>query len=222
MTSEICPVCGQVLKPSKKNPEFLLCSNCKKRYKIPVQTLNKPQPNLTQENKSVETPNEEILCSNCGCKNEVGTCFCATCGTDLTSKKTTKQETNSNESHNNIIEETDSSNAFNNNSTSSLNEKNNLEKAKNNYSSIANALEMICIIFILIGIFMIGLGFYKMMVYENYDSYVLESINAYVGGDAYNIIINAIYFAGYSVLGIGSLIISTITGIASYYFSTKA
>lgn len=41
----------------------------------------------------------------------------------------------------------------------------------------------------------IGMGFYKMIVYEN-PSYG-EVVNAYVGGDAYNYIINANYATAY-------------------------
>lgn len=30
-----CPVCGETLKPSKKDPNYLLCYNCRKKYKAP-------------------------------------------------------------------------------------------------------------------------------------------------------------------------------------------
>lgn len=30
-----CPVCGQQLRPGKKDPNYLLCYNCKKKYKAP-------------------------------------------------------------------------------------------------------------------------------------------------------------------------------------------
>ena len=30
-----CPICGQELKPGKKDPNYLLCYNCKKKYKAP-------------------------------------------------------------------------------------------------------------------------------------------------------------------------------------------
>jgi len=29
-----CPTCGQELTPSKKDPNYLLCYNCKKKYKV--------------------------------------------------------------------------------------------------------------------------------------------------------------------------------------------
>ena len=50
----------------------------------------------------------------------------------------------------------------------------------------------------------VSMGFYKMFVYENEeDSYFSsESVNAYVGGDAYNYIINASYATGYFVLAL--------------------
>ncbi len=50
------------------------------------------------------------------------------------------------------------------------------------------------------------MGFYKMFVYENPESYFLESKNAYVGADSYNFIINGTYATGYFVL-FGSLLI---------------
>lgn len=48
---------------------------------------------------------------------------------------------------------------------------------------------------------LVGVGFYKMNVY-NYNEYSSKlSKNAYVGGDAYNYIINSNYATGYFVLG---------------------
>lgn len=46
----------------------------------------------------------------------------------------------------------------------------------------------------------IGLGFHKLLVYENPDSYLRDSVNAYVGGDAYNFIINGTHATAYFVL----------------------
>ena len=28
-----CPICGQELRPGKKDPNYLLCYNCKKKFK---------------------------------------------------------------------------------------------------------------------------------------------------------------------------------------------
>lgn len=30
-----CPKCGQELKPSKKDPAYMLCYSCKKKFKVP-------------------------------------------------------------------------------------------------------------------------------------------------------------------------------------------
>lgn len=46
----------------------------------------------------------------------------------------------------------------------------------------------------------IGMGFYKLFAYSNPESSYLDVINAYVGGDAYNYIINANYATAYFVL----------------------
>ena len=69
------------------------------------------------------------------------------------------------------------------------------------------------IILLIIGIFCIGMGFNKILNYYNSETYPSASRNAYVGGDAYNYIINASYFSGYASLGGCLLIASTILGI---------
>ena len=30
-----CPICGQELRPSKKDPDYFLCYECKKKFKVP-------------------------------------------------------------------------------------------------------------------------------------------------------------------------------------------
>lgn len=63
------------------------------------------------------------------------------------------------------------------------------------------------IVVAIIGIIFVCVGFYKKGVYEEPSNRnAFEGKNCYVGGDAYNYIINGNYFAGYSALG-GSLII---------------
>lgn len=48
-----------------------------------------------------------------------------------------------------------------------------------------------------------------------------NNVNAYVGGDAYNYIINGTYFTAYSVLGVGAFIIATIAGVGAVFLSVK-
>lgn len=67
--------------------------------------------------------------------------------------------------------------------------------------------------FIVSAIF-ICMGFYKMFVYENGEYYPYNSQNAYVGGDAYNYIINGNYATAFFVLatlfallGVGFIIV---------------
>lgn len=63
-------------------------------------------------------------------------------------------------------------------------------------------MRIIAFISYFISVIFIGLGFYKMFVYKNPESYVLDSVNAYVGGDAYNYIINAGYATAYFILAL--------------------
>ncbi len=60
------------------------------------------------------------------------------------------------------------------------------------------------------------LGFYKMFAYDP-GSRFRDPVNAYVGGDAYNYIINANYATGYFTLAIFCAIIGLTFVIAHYY-----
>lgn len=97
----------------------------------------------------------------------------------------------------------------------------NLEvKTAMNRQKASKITKILCIIFICIGIIFLSMGFYKKNSYSNPDSdsnysYNTKYTNSYVGGDAYNYIINGTYFTGYVVLGMGALIIAAITGVAS-------
>ncbi|MDN4494921.1 hypothetical protein [Ureibacillus aquaedulcis] len=72
---------------------------------------------------------------------------------------------------------------------------------KNNTNRTINYTWAIVIGFIGV-IISLAMGFYKMFIYENSDSYFEESINTYVGGDAYNYIINGTYTVAYFVLAL--------------------
>ena len=61
-------------------------------------------------------------------------------------------------------------------------------------------------------------GYDKMSNYLNTDSKYSENINAYVGGDAYNYIINGTYSTSFFVLAIGFLLASILL-ILAYYIS---
>ena len=36
-----CPICGQELKQGKKDPNYLLCYNCKKKFKVPQKSIER-------------------------------------------------------------------------------------------------------------------------------------------------------------------------------------
>ena len=38
-----CPICGQELRPGKKDPNYLLCYNCKKKFKAPAAKVQKEE-----------------------------------------------------------------------------------------------------------------------------------------------------------------------------------
>jgi hypothetical protein len=63
-------------------------------------------------------------------------------------------------------------------------------------------LPITSIISYMLAIISIGIGFYKMYVYNLGDTYPYEPRNAYVGGDAYNYIINAGYAEAFFILAL--------------------
>ena len=53
-----------------------------------------------------------------------------------------------------------------------------------------------------------GFGFYKYWYYDNSEGYAATPVNAYVGGDAYNYIINANYMIAFFVLALIFVVIA--------------
>ncbi|ADH97775.1 hypothetical protein [Salisediminibacterium selenitireducens] len=53
-----------------------------------------------------------------------------------------------------------------------------------------------------------GFGFYKYWHYDNSEGYAATPVNAYVGGDAYNYIINANYMIAFFVLALIFVVIA--------------
>lgn len=82
---------------------------------------------------------------------------------------------------------------------------------KNNRVNVWTGLSVVSFV---ISAILIFVGFEKMFVYENGESYPYDLHNAYVGGDAYNYIINGNYATAFFVLatlfallGVGFIIV---------------
>ena len=52
-----CPICGQELRPGKKDPNYLLCYNCKKKFKAPAAKVQKEE---TEEPKYSNIPPKHV------------------------------------------------------------------------------------------------------------------------------------------------------------------
>ena len=55
-----CPICGQELRPGKKDPNYLLCYNCKKKFRAPAEKTVKAE---SPKKAKVEVE-EEVKYSN--------------------------------------------------------------------------------------------------------------------------------------------------------------
>ncbi len=73
-------------------------------------------------------------------------------------------------------------------------------------------LLVIMVITLICGFSSMSKGFDKKDNYENYESFPSFNKNAYVGGDAYNYIINGTYFTGYCVLAGSMYIVAAVCG----------
>lgn len=71
-------------------------------------------------------------------------------------------------------------------------------------------LFVIAAVFYLVSAVMLYKGHDKMTNYHNSEYYPSSNVNAYVGGDAYNYIINGNYATGFFVLAAGFIISGTI------------
>jgi hypothetical protein len=79
------------------------------------------------------------------------------------------------------------------------------------------------IFFYIVSVFFVGMGLYKMFFYDNGESFLSDPINAYVGGDAYNFIINANYANAYFILALIAILLgSTIVVIKAITWSVKS
>ena len=54
-----CPICGQELRPGKKDPNYLLCYNCKKKFKAPAE-----KPAKAESAKRVRVEEDEQRYAN--------------------------------------------------------------------------------------------------------------------------------------------------------------
>lgn len=92
---------------------------------------------------------------------------------------------------------------------------------KLNNKIIGIALAIVFAITLIIGLVSLFTAYEKKDNYYNSEDYSSLNKNSYVGGDAYNYIINGTYFTGYMIQGVGFLVISTLTGMGALYFLCK-
>jgi len=79
-----------------------------------------------------------------------------------------------------------------------------------NKSTIKKILLIIAIVFYIVSGIMFYKGFDKMTNYYSSEYSTSNNVNAYVGGDAYNYIINGNYATGFFVLSMGFMVAGTI------------
>ena len=79
-----------------------------------------------------------------------------------------------------------------------------------NKSGVVKGLYIFAVIFYIISAVMLYKGYDKMTNYYSSETYYSLNKNAYVGGDAYNYIINGNYATGFFVLSVGFLLTGTV------------
>ena len=101
--------------------------------------------------------------------------------------------------------------------TLTVSEQNHSDKAKTKWSVWCYlAIASLCC-----GTFTFYKGLDKMFRYDSGDSYPHKYVNAYVGGDAYNYIINGTYATAFFVLT-AMFVLASIGLVAVHYMSKKA
>jgi len=81
---------------------------------------------------------------------------------------------------------------------------------KNDFIGKADLMRMAAIFLLCCSLFFLYKGWNKMTKYISPDSKYKDPVNAYVGGDAYNYIINGAYSTGFFVLSMGNMITASV------------
>lgn len=74
---------------------------------------------------------------------------------------------------------------------------------------ISTGLFWVAVVMYILAAVMLYKGHDKMTNYVNSEFYHIDDVNAYVGGDAYNYIINGNYATGFFVLSMGFMVVGT-------------
>lgn len=156
-------------------------------------------------------------CPKCGKKLNENKKICSECGTELNEDEKVCH---------NCGYPVESKNDIPTTNSYSINTSLSISKLPMSRKMASKITKRICIICVCIGLVFLCMGFYKKNSYSNPDSdssysYNTQYTNSYVGGDAYNYIINGTYFTGYAVLGIGTFIIAAIMGTTSLVLSIE-
>lgn len=88
-------------------------------------------------------------------------------------------------------------------------------------SAVSKALFALAVIMYIVCAVMLYKGHDKMTNYYSSDTYYSLNQNAYVGGDAYNYIINGTYATGFFVLAVGFMVTGTILLVSGIYFNAN-
>lgn len=144
-----------------------------------------------------------MYCKKCGSELDESL-LCTTCGFQ------------------NVLEEPQLSSCIEHNNNISVTTQNMQQEPKNTTVSIVRnkIWAIVSIVMFCISIIPLYKGYDKMNNYYSSDTYYSLNKNAYVGGDAYNYIINAGYATAYYVLAIGFAILG-VGFLIVYYLSGR-
>ena len=142
-----------------------------------------------------------MICSKCGNETPNGSIFCTMCGVKIL-----------NEEANNIKKNSGQEREVKSNEKVTQNDKDN-KKLSENHQIIWNILSGIMFV---ISAIMIYIGHDKLTNYYSSTTYSSLNKNAYVGGDAYNYIINGTHATSFFVLATMSAIIAVSFIIIGY------
>lgn len=150
-----------------------------------------------------------MYCKKCGAIIPAESSKCEKCGAEITP----------NMAESAVIPEAQEATANNTNNSTALS----TPVQKHQTSTLKTKLTVWCwlaIVSLCCGAFTLYKGFDKMFRYDFGDSYPHKYVNAYVGGDAYNYIINGTYATAYFVLT-AMFVLAAIGLVIIHYLSKR-